>query len=224
VQRPQDGRFDLGTRQKARQRGPEAVTTTEERTMTTEKDPGTKLVERLLRIIERDRHKLEPPKLLLYVLGCVVANAVDADTRERELADAAEVAGAAKLAIEHAWDDEAAPKPKDDATRRARGFASPQDRDHAMVVISEQIVYTDTIFDAMLGTLEKLAADTPADPPTATFALARVIGHFMAFDAALPTGEFEEIAYGLGRLAASQARHLREQNGGQPLQSLGRLQ
>src|SRR3974390_1027047 len=68
-------------------------------TNSNEKNGGTKLVKKLLALIERHRGELGEPGLMTGVLGCVVANAVD---DEQAFAQIDEVATLARLAVETA--------------------------------------------------------------------------------------------------------------------------
>jgi hypothetical protein len=93
-------------------------------------------------------------------------------------------------------------------------------QEKSLAAVGDMIADTDRVFDAMCDMLEKLDAEERLDPSATAFVLARAIGHLMACDPSLPIEGFKEVADGIGILAALQARHLREENGGQPLGTL----
>jgi hypothetical protein len=96
----------------------------------------------------------------------------------------------------------------------------------AAALIANTLDITDAAVPKMLGAvldvLEKTKEEEHLNEGYVAFALARVTGCLLASSAEVATGEFDEFGKMLGMMAASEARALREANGGRPIEMQGK--
>ena len=167
-------------------------------TNSNEKNDGTKLVEELLALIERDRGELGEPGLMIGVLGCVVANAVD---DEQAFAQIDEVARLARLAVE---------------TAGPLNRYKPKAKDKPIEGEEAREAYAQEIRTAVTEAISKVGGASPESHVAvvnyfaACIALADVIGALMASDASLPKAEFKGVSRYLQRRAVKLAEDLRD--------------
>jgi hypothetical protein len=163
-----------------------------------EKGGGTELVEELLALIERHRGELGEPRLMIGVLGCVVANAVD---EQQAFAQIDEVAELARLAIE---------------TAGPLNRYKPKAKDKPIEAEEAQEAYAQEIRTAVTEAISKVGGASPESDVAvvnyfgACIALADVIGALMASDASLPEDEFKGVFGYLQARAVKLAEDLRE--------------
>jgi hypothetical protein len=161
------------------------------------------LVRGLLEMIQQ--HKPEPRKLLVYTLGCVVANAIQPDdsdvTDEQAFADIGEVAVAARLVIE---------------TAQPLNMLEPKTKAKPIATDEAREVYAQAVRAAVGEAIAKVGGGDLGSVASVNYfaacgALADMIGALMASDPDLPDNDIKDAAtHLLVNRAAGFAQRLRD--------------